>query len=384
MSVIVVNVRAVLVNRPDGDVTWTVVDRSGLVIDEVDRFLNGYLRATAASLNTVRSYARHLALFFRWLAGRSAHWETLSFDGLCTFTQDLQDGSLRSLRRPGEYRPQQPRGRTSCEAVLAALYSFLTYWQLEGRGPVDLRLYRNTTTAGRSKYSFLAHVEARRSQVTRRIKVRGPKAGAPAVIDFESDFLRLLGAALTFRDRTLLSCLYDGGLRISQALGLRHEDLDIARKKVAIVRRTDNANGALSKQRDPFKIDMPQRFFEFYAASLVEEQLDLGIDSDYVFVNLEAASRGRPLSYSNAAQVVRRTGLRVGITLTPHTLRHTHGTFLAKQGWSAPEIAKRLGQSSASSADVYIHLADDHIAEKYAAMSAKKADHNVSTAERPR
>ncbi|ORA58466.1 tyrosine-type recombinase/integrase [Mycobacteroides franklinii] len=43
--------------------------------------------------------------------------------------------------------------------------------------------------------------------------------------------------------------------------------------------------------------------------------------------------------------------------LHPHTLRPTHATALAKAGWTAPEIAARLGQSHASSADVYIHLA---------------------------
>jgi integrase/recombinase XerD len=50
-------------------------------------------------------------------------------------------------------------------------------------------------------------------------------------------------------------------------------------------------------------------------------------------------------------------------------LRHTHGTALAKAGWTTAEIAARLGQSFASSADVYIHLASEDLAMKLAATS---------------
>lgn len=361
----VVNVRAVRVDLPSGQRTWTVVDDAGRAIEVAETFLGTYLAATDASPSTVESYARHLALFFRWLEQRGAEWETLSFDGLCMFVNDLRDGTLRSLSRLGTYRDPSPRSRGTVEAVLAAVYGFLYYWKLEGRGPRDLQLYQEARTAGRPSHSFLAHIESRRVNYERRLKVRGPKAPRPAVVNFEADFTRLCDAAQTARDRALLSAMYDGGLRISQALGLHHGDLDIARKRVTIVRRTDNANGALSKQRDTFTVDMPSRFFEYYADSLVDEQLARGIDSEYVFVNLQEATLGRPMSYSNARQVVQSIGRRAGLDLTPHVLRHTHGTALAREGWTAPQIAARLGQSVASSADVYVHLAEEDITAKY-------------------
>jgi integrase len=249
--------------------------------------------------------------------------------------------------------------------VLAAVHSFLTYWKVEGHGPQELQLYQNGSAGGRKAYSFLAHVSAQQPQPERRLQVRGPKTKPPKIINFEPDFQRLIAAANSARDRLLLSGMFDGGLRISQCLGMLHEDLDIARKRVRIIRRTNNVNGALSKQRAEFAIDVPKRFFDYYAQSLVDEQLALGIDSDYLFVNLQPQNRGRPMRYANAVQVVSAIGDRAGIPLHPHMLRHTHGTALAKDGWSAPQIAKRLGQSSAISADKYIHLADDDISDKY-------------------
>lgn len=358
---------------PDGRQTVTVVAHNGRPLQDVDTFLR-YLRAMDNSANTIASYARHLALFFRWLDTRGVDWQQLDFDGLCMFTQDLADGTLRALKRVGEYRPQIPRSRTTCEAVLAAIHSFLTYWRLEGRGSQELRLYRDEGSKKRASYSFLAHLSVQRPQPDRRLKVRGPKAKPPKIINFETDFQRLIHAANTARDRLLISALFDGGLRISQSLGVHHEDLDIGRKKIRIIRRTDNSNGALSKQRNDFAVDMPKRFFDYYAEALVDEQLALGIDSDYVFVNLQLQNRGRPMRYANAVQVIGAIGERAGVPLTPHVLRHTHGTALAKDGWSAPQIAKRLGQSSAMSADKYIHLADDDISNKYWQSSFVKAE----------
>ncbi|WP_269431142.1 tyrosine-type recombinase/integrase [Luteipulveratus halotolerans] len=131
----------------------------------------------------------------------------------------------------------------------------------------------------------------------------------------------------------------------------------------------------MSKQRTDFTVAMPDRFLHLYGLSLTDEQLILDIDTDYVFVNLAERHRGAPMRYSNAVQVVRAIGRRAQVSLTPHTLRHTHGTALAREGWSAPQIAARLGQNSNTSADVYIHLAEDDLTDKYASteMSRREA-----------
>jgi integrase/recombinase XerD len=357
-------VRSVKVEMVDGSITRTVVGHDGLPIEHIEIFLN-YLRTIRSSPNTVTAYASHLALLFRWLDIRGVPWIAIDFDGLCMFVQDLQDGTVPALTPSGHFRPIAARSRSTTEAVLAAVCSFFEYWRLEGVGPQDLRLYRDARSSKSSRFSFLAHVEQRRVRQERRIKVRGPKAPLPKVIDFESDFQRLIGASSTARDRALLCALYDGGLRIGQVLGLRHEDLDLAGHRISVVRRENNTNGAMSKQRTPFSVAMPGRFFTYYAESLIQEQSPLGIESDYVFVNLNGARVGRPMTYSNAIQIVESIGSRAGVPLTPHMLRHTHATDLAKRHWTAAQIAKRLGHSSATSAEIYTHLGVDDITERY-------------------
>lgn len=56
--------------------------------------------------------------------------------------------------------------------------------------------------------------------------------------------LALVEACEHLRDRFLLVLLAETGMRIGQALGLRHADFVSHRKEVRIVPRRDNANGA--------------------------------------------------------------------------------------------------------------------------------------------
>lgn len=340
-----------------GRSSWTVVDSCGLPIVEIEQFLH-WLRAVGRSQNTVRSYARHLSLFYRWLSARGIAWDSLVFNELCDFV-----GAL-SVGLPPLQTWRGSRSPATVKAVSAGVREFYEFHRVEGRGPAELVLTRNPSKLPRRSHSFLAHVERRRpSEVSRLTRPGKQPAETVQVIDFEADFERLLKAASTVRDRLLLSALYDLGLRVGQALGLRHGDLDPMRRRVQVCRREDNENGALSKQRAQFTVDAPRRFFDLYAAYLLGEIAQL--DSDYVFVNLSRPPVGGPLSYSNVYQLVERIGTSAGIgELHPHTLRHTHATALARAGWTAAEIAARLGQSHASSADVYIHLASDDLAER--------------------
>lgn len=352
-------VRAEPIMLASGEKTWTVVGSDHLPIGDVDEWLD-YLRGQNMSPNTVATYARHVSLLLRWLDLRSASWESLTFKALTMFLQDLADGSI-PLEGP---RKPKPRGPRTSKAVLAAVTNFLDYWQLEGRALEDLRLYRPSQRSSRRSDHLLAHIEHKRPRQESRLAIKGGNARPPIkVIGFEEDFQKLLRAATTLRDRLLLSMLYDGGMRIGQATGLRHSDLDPATRRVRIARRLDNANGALSKQVDTFDVSLPARTFTLYSKYLIEEQMAGGVESDYIFTNL-APPVGRPLAPANARKVIERIGCRAEVPLTPHTLRHTHATLLAKLGWTAPQIARRLGQTANSSADVYIHLASTDIEDR--------------------
>ena len=112
------------------------------------------------------------------------------------------------------------------------------------------------------------------------------------------------------RDRLLFALLLDTGMRIGEALGLRHEDLEIAERQVRVVPRV-NDNRARAKAGRPRTIPASAELMRLYADYLNREYGAL--DSDYVFVNLWGRPRGHPLTYPAVYDLVRRLRRRTGV-----------------------------------------------------------------------
>jgi integrase len=92
-------------------------------------------------------------------------------------------------------------------------------------------------------------------------------------------------------------------MRIGQALGLRHEDVWLWKRELAIVPREDNANGARSK-RGSGLVPLTEEAARLYLLYMEHQYGPL--DSDYVFVNLWAGQLGRPLNYAAVSRLVAR------------------------------------------------------------------------------
>lgn len=93
----------------------------------------------------------------------------------------------------------------------------------------------------------------------------------------------ILDACEHLRDRLLFAVPDDTGLRIGEALGLRHADWDAAQREVTVVPRT-NDNGARSKSGTPRTVLVSADRVRLYTDYMHGEYGDL--DSDYMFVNL--------------------------------------------------------------------------------------------------
>ena len=94
----------------------------------------------------------------------------------------------------------------------------------------------------------------------------------------------ILTACTRLRDRFLLALLAETGMRIGQALGLRHSDFVSRRRELVIVPRTDNANGARAKTSTVNALPVSSALVRLYSDYMHTEYG--GLDSDYVFVNL--------------------------------------------------------------------------------------------------
>ena len=90
----------------------------------------------------------------------------------------------------------------------------------------------------------------------------------------------ILAACEHLRDRFLFALLAETGMRVGQALGLRHGDFVSRRREIRIVARPDNANGARAKLREAAVIPVSTPLVRLYSEYMHAEYGDL--DCDYV------------------------------------------------------------------------------------------------------
>jgi integrase/recombinase XerD len=335
-----------------GAVSWTVLGADDVPIEPVDRFL-GYLTGIERSPNTVRSYAHDLKDYFVFLAGRSLDWREVRLEDIGEFVAWLRlpeagrAGAVAVLPFVGP-----AVGPATINRKLSALASFYTH---QARHGVEFGELLTTWQIGGGRGGwkpFLHHVS--KHQPTRRRTV-GVKAERkiPRVLTV-SEVQGLLDGCEHLRDRFLLALLWDSGMRIGEALGLRHVDIAPAERTVTVLAR-ENANGARAKSRSGRTIPVGAELIRLWGDYLHCEYGSL--DSDYVFVNLFAEPRGRAWGYPAVYDLVRRLRSRTGIVFDPHWFRHTMATRLLRDGVSLEVVSKLLGHASVTTtSDIYGHL----------------------------
>jgi integrase len=353
-----------LVLPSTGAVSWTVIGDDGLPIGAADSFLV-YLDARELSPNTVRTYAHGLALFFRFLDEAGLDWPAVRLVDLAEFIGWLRRPAPNVIVLDAAASVRRPR---TVNKILASVSSFYDYQVRNGCDVADQLVVWRHIAARRYK-PFLHHATRSKPLRTSALRLREDRRH-PKTLTTE-EMQALLDGCRHLRDRLLLSLLHETGMRIGQALGLRHEDLRTWAGELMIVPRSDNANGARSKSRSEHLVHISVALGRLYSDYMHVEYGDL--DSDYVFVNLWGGTRGRPLTYAGVHRLVRQLRAGTGVWFTPHMLRHTHATDLLRAGVRLDIASRRLTHSSvATTADTYSHLDADDIRAALAPYWAAK------------
>jgi integrase/recombinase XerD len=333
--------------------SWTVLgDDDGPVVP-IERYL-AYLTDIERSPNTVKAYAHDLKDWFAFLARQGLDWREIRLEDVAGFIAWLRrppaihDGTVAVLPLVGYHC-----GESTVNRKLSALSAF---YQYAARNGVDLgELLITWQPAGRRGSGwkpFLHHISKGQPQARRPIALKAP-AKLPRVLTV-GETQAILDACERLRDRFLFALLYDTGMRIGEALGLRHEDLAAAEREANVVPR-DNDNGARTKSRQSRSIPVSAELIRLYGDYLHGEYGDL--DSDYVFVNLWGQPHGHPLTYPAVYDLVRRLRRRTGIDFDPHWYRHTAATRMLRDGVPIDVVSKILGHADlTTTTSIYGHL----------------------------
>jgi Phage integrase, N-terminal SAM-like domain len=157
---------------------WTVLGADHRVVEPAEEYLE-FLRAQQASPNTVKSYARALALWWQYLAAFGLRWDAVRVEGFGGFLTWLRTGDVPAVasveRRAARF------AESTIDVRLRAVVSCYDYHVLNGVD-VGRDLYRITHRWGGRYKPLLEHIARRKGRRAAVVRVRRPGRVAPPVL----------------------------------------------------------------------------------------------------------------------------------------------------------------------------------------------------------
>jgi integrase len=327
--------------------SWTVIGDDGELLAPIEAYLV-HLTALERSPDTVRAYAISLKLWFEFLARAGLAWDRVDIEDVSGFVAWLRAPMPAGLGG----REVRRRSASTVNRYLAGVFGFYDFHARHGVRLAEALVTWRRTNRG-SYEPFLYHATAGNPIPARPLKLMVPRC-RPRTLRGD-EIAAIMAACEHLRDRFLVALVAETGMRIGQALGLRHRDFVSRACEVHIVPRDDNVNGARAKTRAETVLPISVQPVRLYSAYMHSEYGDL--DSDYVFVNLWAEPWGRPLTYQAAHKLAERLEARSGVSFTWHMFRHSVASDMIRKRVPIEIVAKLLTQSSsATTSSTYVHL----------------------------
>lgn len=264
------------------------------------------------SRNTIAAYQRDLDRFFSW--NRSSARAGIHDIGVPTITAFL------------EYLTSLDLAASSIGRNLVAIRMFFRYLMLEGvlaESTVDL-------------------------VSSPKLWERLPKVLSPEIVD--ALLTAPLGSTDRYyrRDRALLAVMYATGCRVSEVVGLRMTDVQLAE---SYCRCTGKGNKQRLVSLNPVANEAIQRYLDTERPHLAAIS---GRDSGHLFLSRS----GKALNREMVWKLVQRYAVRAGCggDVSPHTLRHSFATHLLAGGADIRALQEMLGHASIRTTQVYTHV----------------------------
>ena len=266
-------------------------------------------------------------------------------------TQSIQ---RKLLERFAQWLDRKKSGKDWRTLQPDELREFLSYRRTSGRvGPTTLRLETSILR------SFGAHLQRMgRTPKSMSVGLRSPKLSRKLPPSLTPDQVRRIlespsqKTPLGLRDRALLELLYAAGLRASEILSLRIEQLDLPNRSARVIGKGDKERLVLLGQAAQEAID---RYLHAARPKLVRSK-----SGGEVFLG----NHGRRLTTSHLWGIVKRAAQTAGLDtrVYPHLLRHSFATHLLSGGADLRVIQELLGHASIGTTEIYTHVDEDRLA----------------------
>ncbi|MES9833054.1 MAG: site-specific tyrosine recombinase XerD [Candidatus Thiodiazotropha sp. DIVDIV] len=288
-------------------------------IARIESFADAVWMERGLSQNTLSAYQSDLRKIATWLhdqKGRSL---------LNAQRADLQN-YLATLSKQGV----KPR---SSARMLSCLRQFYQYCLREGSLEIDPSVQISAPKLGRPLPKSLSEAEVE------------SLLAAPQLEDPEG-----------MRDRTMFEVLYATGLRVSELVELRPEQVSLTQGVVRVI-------GKGGKERLVPLGDEAQGWLERFLSGARSALLGARVCS-----HLFPTRRGQGMTRQAFWYRIKKHAMTAGInqTVSPHTLRHAFATHLLNHGADLRVVQLLLGHSDLSTTQIYTHVARERLKSLHA------------------
>jgi len=157
------------------------------------------------------------------------------------------------------------------------------------------------------------------------------------------------------RDKAILETLYSSGLRVSELVGLNHEDLDL--------------NGGLVRVRGKGKKEriVPVGRLALEAIQTYLQKRSPKPCNEAIKKPLYINRLGSRLTDRSIRRVILKYARRIALNkeISPHTLRHSFATHLLDRGADLRSVQELLGHENLSTTQIYTHVTTKRLKEAY-------------------
>jgi len=295
----------------------------------IDAFLDHLRAERRLADHTIESYARDLTALGRYAAGANRGLDALDRQSLEAFVRQQMASGL------------SPRSVARSIAAIRGFYRFLVLERQLERNPAD-DLTPPRAWPALPKFLSIEEIDRLIAQ---------PDPSTP----------------LGVRDRAMIELLYATGMRVSELIGVRPDDLHLREQYVTCI-------GKGSKERlipiGEQAAHWVERYMRDARPALVNRKArgtpprsQSRREGGRVFVNV----RGGPLSRVGFWKILKAHGRAAGLPrgLSPHVVRHSFATHLLERGADLRAIQMMLGHADVSTTQIYTHVLEARLRAVY-------------------
>jgi integrase/recombinase XerD len=281
--------------------------------DQLLAFLKFLQQEYKYSSNTIAAYKNDLGQFVSYLqannSNNAGNWQSIGADKINDYVTYMKD---------------QPYASSSVARKVAAVKSFFNYLQsnqiIQDNPTIDID--------------------------SPKVKKRLPKTLSAKEVEMLLEAPANKKSPKNLRDMALLNMLYSTGMRVTEVVSLRLEDIDLENNVLYCPGKDDQVRELPFDQNTR---DILANYIEEGRPFLVKDK-----DENAMFLN----HRGQQLTRQGLWLIIKAYAkeANLSVAVTPHTLRHSFAAHKLDSGSDLQEVQKLLGHANISTTQIYTQL----------------------------